>query len=179
MSGLIVACASSGQLKRAWQTWLILTAKGLLPDLVAHNALLAALAAAGAAAEALEVYRSMKVGEVRASAYLSSCWWVMGTSAFAAQLSSCIALSEAVPATDASAEVLDKCGSCQGETTLSGLACLQGPFAGDVQVKVCTAAQPVPCIALLAAQRPLQRPWRCTGEGHSWQCEDWLWFLDI
>ena len=46
MSGLIVACASSGQLKRAWQTWLILTAKGLVPDLVAHNALLAALAAA-------------------------------------------------------------------------------------------------------------------------------------
>ena len=70
MSGLIVACASSGQLKRAWQTWLILTAKGLVPDLVAHNALLAALAAAGAAAEAHEVYRSMKVGEVRASAHV-------------------------------------------------------------------------------------------------------------
>ena len=129
MSGLIVACASSRQLKRAWQTWLILTAKGLVPDLVAHNALLAALAAAGAAAEALEVYRSMKVGEVRASAHGTSCWWVLGTGAFAAQLSSCTALPEAVPA-DAAA---DKFGSCQGETALGGLQFYRGPLLVEVR----------------------------------------------
>ena len=175
MSGLIIACASSGQLKRAWQTWLILTAKGLGPDLVAHNTLLAALAAAGAAAEALEVYRSMKVGEVRALAYMTSCWPSLGTGALAAQLSSCIVLPAAVPAREAAAQPMPGCRhfSCHA-TQQSQSRCHPVHMAAPLGVAlIAPSAWPDSCAGVA---RPVSKGCSCSGTpgAATWGWLHWL-----